>query len=62
MIYNKTTFKNVFQHQMAKFNNAKPQLLMHQPNTWVDLEMIIFSKASQTEKDKYHMIALLRGI
>ena len=26
-------FKNVFQYQMAKFNNAKPQLLLHQTNT-----------------------------
>ena len=24
-------FKNVFQYQTAKFNNAKPQLLLHQP-------------------------------
>ena len=30
MIYNITTFKNVFQYQMAKFNNAKQQLLLHQ--------------------------------
>ena len=25
-------FKNVSQYPMAKFNNAKPQLLLHQPN------------------------------
>ena len=25
-------FMNVFQHQMAKFNNMKPQLLLHQLN------------------------------
>ena len=24
MMYNKTIFKNVFQYQTAKFNNAKP--------------------------------------
>ena len=30
---NKTTFKNVFQYQMANFDNAKPQLLLHQPNS-----------------------------
>ena len=30
--------------------------------TWVDLEMIILSEVSQKEKDKYHMIALTRGI
>ena len=32
MIYNITTFNNVFQSQTAKFNNAKPSLLLHQPN------------------------------
>ena len=29
--------------------------------TWKDLEMIILSEVSQTEKDK-HMISLIRGI
>ena len=28
----------------------------------MDLEIIILSEVSQTEKDKYHMISLLRGI
>ena len=27
--------------------------------TWMDLEMIILSKVSQKEKDKYHMISLI---
>ena len=30
--------------------------------TWMDLEMIILSEVSQTVKDKYHMISLIRGI
>ena len=30
--------------------------------TWMDLEIIILSQVSQTEKDKYHMILLIRGI
>ena len=30
--------------------------------TWIDLEMIILSEVSQTEKDKYHMILLICGI
>ena len=33
MVYNITTFKNIFQYQMAEFYSAKPQLLLHQPNT-----------------------------
>ena len=27
--------------------------------TWVDLEIIILSEASQAEKDKYHIIAYM---
>ena len=30
--------------------------------TWMDLEGIILSEVSQTEKDKYCMISLIRGI
>ena len=30
--------------------------------TWMDLEIIILSDVSQTEKDKYHMISLICGI
>ena len=30
--------------------------------TWMQREIIILSEVSQTEKDKYHMISLIRGI
>ena len=30
--------------------------------TWMDLEMVILSEVSQTEKDKFHDISLIRGI
>ena len=30
--------------------------------TWVDLEIVILSEVSQTEKDKYHIISLIREI
>ena len=30
--------------------------------TWLDLEIIVHSEVSQTEKDKYHMISLICGI
>ena len=33
MMYNITTYiQNVFQYQIENFNNAKPQLLLHQTN------------------------------
>ena len=30
--------------------------------TWVDLEIIMLSEASQTERNKYYMISLIYGI
>ena len=30
--------------------------------TWMGLEIIILSEVSQTEKEKYHTISLIRGI
>ena len=30
--------------------------------TWMDLEIIILSEVSQTEKDKYHLISIIGGI
>ena len=30
--------------------------------TWMDLEIIILSEVSQTEKDKHHMILLIHGM
>ena len=32
------------------------------PTAWMDLENIILSEISQSEKDKYHMITLIWGI
>ena len=29
--------------------------------TWMDLEIVILSKVSQTERDKYHRISLICG-
>ena len=29
---------------------------------WMDLEIVILSEVSQTEKEKYHMISLICGI
>ena len=30
--------------------------------TWMNLELVILSDVSQTDKDKYHMILLICGI
>ena len=30
--------------------------------TWMDLESVILSEVSQTQKEKYHMTSLIYGI
>ena len=30
--------------------------------TWMDLKTVILNEVSQIEKDKYHMVSLIRGI
>ena len=40
----------------------KKDEIMPYAATWMDLEIIILSAVSWTEKDKYHMISLICGI
>ena len=40
----------------------KKNEIMPSTATWMDLEIITLSEVSQTEKDKYYMISLIRGI
>ena len=40
----------------------KKNELMALAATWIDLEMIILSEVSQTEKDKYYTISLIREL
>ena len=47
---------------MEYYSAIKKNEIMPLAATWMDLEMIILSEVSQTEKDKYHMISLLCGI
>ena len=44
------------------FSHKKKNEIMPSAETWMDLEMIILSKVSQTVKDKYHMVSLICGI
>ena len=41
-------------HSAIKMNEIMPFAA-----TWMDLEIIILSKVSQKEKDKYHIISLI---
>ena len=44
------------------YNGVKKNGIIPFAATWMDLEIIILSEVSQTEKDKYHMISLICGI
>ena len=49
-------------YTMEYYSAVKKNEIMPFAATWMDLEMIILSELSQTEKDKYHMISLICGI
>ena len=49
-------------HTMEYSSAIKKNKIMPFAATWMDLEIIILSEVSQTEKDKYHMISLICGI
>ena len=46
---------------MEYYSALKKNELMPFAATWMDLEIIIPSDISQKEKDKYHIISLMRG-
>ena len=49
-------------YTMEYYSAVKKNEIMPFAATWIQLEMIILSEVSQTEKDKYHMISLICGI
>ena len=40
----------------------KKKKILPRVTLWIGLENIMLSEISQSEKDKYHMISLIRGI
>ena len=49
-------------YTMKYFSAIKKNEIMPFAATWMDLEIIILSEVSQTEKDQYNMISLICGI
>ena len=45
-------------YTMDYYSAIKKNEIMPSAATWMDLEIVILSEVSQTEKDKYHMISL----
>ena len=51
-----------YMHTIEYYSAVKKDEIMPLAATWMDLEIIILSGVSQTEKDKYHMVSLTCGI
>ena len=49
-------------YTMEYYSAIKENEIMPFAATWVDLEIIVLSEVSQTQKDKYHMTSLICGI
>ena len=47
---------------MEYYSAIKKNEIMPFAATCLDLEIVILSEVSQTEKDKYHMTSLISGI
>ena len=54
--------KTWYLYTMEYYSAIKKNDIMPFAATWMDLEIIILSEVSQTEKEKYHMISLTCGI
>ena len=51
-----------YMYTMEYYSAIKNNEIMPFAATWMQLEIIILSRVSQKEKDKYHMILLVCGI
>ena len=47
---------------MDFYSAIKKNEIMPFAATWIDLEIVILSEISQTQKDRYHMTLLICGI
>ena len=56
------TQTHTYTHKMEYYSAIKKNKIMPFAATWMDLEIVILSEVSETEKDKYHTISLICGI
>ena len=48
-------------YTMEYYSTIKKNEIMPFAATWMDVEILILSKVSQKEKDKYHIMSLICG-
>ena len=53
---------DVVLYTMSYYSVIQKNEILSFVKTWMDLEIIMLSKTSQTEKDKYHVLSLICGI
>ena len=56
------THTHTLTHTQEYYSAIKKNEIMLFAVTWMDLKIITLSEVSQTEKHKYHMTSLIRGI
>ena len=54
--------KKMHIYAMEYYSAMRKEEILPLATTWMDLEHIMLSEVSQTEKDKYHIISLICGI
>ena len=54
--------KKMYIYTMEYYSAIKKNKTMPFAATWMDLEIVILSEVSETEKDKYHVVLLICGI
>ena len=52
----------MYTYTMEYYSAIKKNKILPFEAMWMDLESILLSEVSQTEKDKYHIISLICGI
>ena len=62
MVYIYMQYMCMYIYTMEYYSAIKKSEIMPFATTWMDLEIIILSKVSQKENNKYHMLSLIRRI